>query len=87
MYFMQVQPCCSQRSYLKFFSEKNNTIRKISSHYHDERSSLDIHSFNNTLVMCPSSKYEPEDEIGFKRDYSEGTICNLMMYDLITGKT
>ena len=75
LYFMQCETNSLNKSHLKFFSEENNPFRTISCHSHDESVELNLHVFSNTLVMCPSTD----------SDYS--TEPNMIMYDLITGKT
>ena len=73
LYFMQC--VYTHRSSLIFFSTKNSTYREIGCHCHGKSVRLDLHHFNNTLVMCPSTKNE------------KGTESDMIMYDLITGKS
>ena len=76
IYFMQTDmQARPQRSHLNLFSEENNTFSEIIYLNHTEKDQLDLHRFDNTLVMCPSTRAQ------------NSTEPNMIMYDLITGRT
>ena len=74
LYFMHFNPSFPCRSHLKMFSEENNTFCEIGCHARS-----DLHCFDNTLVMCPSSTTTTSTQ--------PRRVSNVIMYDLITGKT
>ena len=72
---MQVDPFLQKWSHFKLFSDENKTFCWKGRMLHDESAVVDLHSFNNTLVLCPST-------IAEKR-----SVARMTMYDIITGKT
>ena len=53
LYFIQTAPNDPNTVLLNYFSLENNNFRTIISHHYDRLHRFDLHSFNNTLVMCP----------------------------------
>ena len=75
LYVMRVVPRLRDRSYLKKFSEETNSFSDVCCYYHHKSVQLDLHYLDNTLVICPSIKSDVSTE------------SNIIMYDVITGKT
>ena len=75
LYYIRSKTYDQPTSVLKYFSEENNTFRSTGCNYGEDSVQLDLHYINNTLIMCPTRA---------PVNYVER---NMVMYDLITGKT